>query len=649
MSFLRRLKERRGKGSQNGTPAPALPEAEEVWGDEGRKGPLADFVATNERNEGAVDLGQANGSWSQSRQRSRLSKTIREVLHDHSALGYLIQYLEARDAAQLVRFWLDVESFRCSASMVITSSWAPPRVSRERLDRVPESPESESNYDDVEEEACQEPHGPGRTPCNSSSMDSFDSGLDTRSETGPEFVSPSSTSSSLKSPASLSSPPPCEGQEAQGRAEQLLQTRAEDAVKIYRRYIAPECQRPVHLDTEIKRRIVESICTEQGHVAADCFDEAQKVVVEMLETEYFPDFLTSQFHAKHQVDVLTSGQVLLADILYNDTALFHFMEFLEGHGQRVVMEFWLAAMNFSQANSRGATECQNDAMVLYDKFLSMQAPSPLGLPSNVRLQVEDAICRPGGPDSTCFQPVLSLVAAYLEANHFKPFLASVLYNNYVKELIAMIQASPRSLSSVQATLSTARTESDTRSSCSSSCSSDRLPRSTSNTLLAASSGLRASTSFDCGELQDPDSIWRRRPVKNKVGRVNSYGRYQPGLDLAPQMSRTEGTKKTSRLGRVVKNLVTNEEKEKMKEELAWQVAEMIVRDVTSVTMPEKEGEERRKSINGEELKSLREETLGLLSSKDSGLGSNLAAMRKSKSESFNLKELSMELPTAKYF
>ena len=111
----------------------------------------------------------------------------------------------------------------------------------------------------------------------------------------------------------------------------------------------------------------------------------------------------------------------------------------------------------------------------------------------------------------------------------------------------------------------------------------------------------------------------------------------------------QGTKKTSRLGRVVKNLVTNEEKEKMKEELAWQVAEMIVRDVTSVTMPEKEGGERRNSINGEELKSLREETLGLFSSKDSGLGSNLAAMRKSKSESFNLKELSMELPTAKYF
>ena len=80
MSFLRRLKERRVKASQNVTPTPALPESEvPAWADEGRKGPLADFVAQsqNEKTEGSVDLGQANGSWSQGKQRSRLSKTIR--------------------------------------------------------------------------------------------------------------------------------------------------------------------------------------------------------------------------------------------------------------------------------------------------------------------------------------------------------------------------------------------------------------------------------------------------------------------------------------------------------------------------------------------------------------------------------------------
>ena len=66
----------------------------------------------------------------------------------------------------------------------------------------------------------------------SASQDVLFSTRISRSETGPEFASPSSisTSSPLESPAPLSSPPL--GQEAQGRAEQLLQTRAEDAVSL---------------------------------------------------------------------------------------------------------------------------------------------------------------------------------------------------------------------------------------------------------------------------------------------------------------------------------------------------------------------------------------------------------------------------------
>ena len=36
----------------------------------------------------------------------------------------------------------------------------------------------------------------------------------------------------------------------------------------------------------------------------------------------------------------------------------------------------------------------------------------------------------------------------------------------------------------------------------------------------------------------------------------------------------------NRFSKAVKKLVTNDEHEKLKEEMAWQVAEMIVRDVT---------------------------------------------------------------------
>jgi A-kinase anchor protein 10 len=46
------------------------------------------------------------------------------------------------------------------------------------------------------------------------------------------------------------------------------------------------------------------------------------------------------------------SQVLITDVLFNDTALFHFMEYMEGEGQRPLVEFWMAAVNFQQAIER---------------------------------------------------------------------------------------------------------------------------------------------------------------------------------------------------------------------------------------------------------------------------------------------------------
>eukprot|EP00092_Neocalanus_flemingeri_P027098 GFUD01029385.1.p1 GENE.GFUD01029385.1~~GFUD01029385.1.p1 ORF type:complete len:656 (+),score=193.67 GFUD01029385.1:322-2289(+) len=611
-------------------------------------GPLADFIAENEISC-SVDLGQPTLSWDKlAKQKSRLSKTTKEVLHDHSALGYFIQYLEARDAVQLVKFWLDVESFRSSASAVISTSYVPPKVSRERLQIVPEFPDVES-----------------RLPENSESTESFDSGFgraefdasgDSSRLDCEELHSPTDTDSNAS--MSLSSSILTNPEKEVSRAEHIVKTRTEDAVKIYRRYIAPDCQRPVHLPTEYKRDIVELICAETGHVAHDCFDAAQEKVVEILEIEYFPDFLKSEFHAKHQVDVLTGGQVYLTDILYNDTALSHFMEFLESENKRPVIEFWLAATNFNQAVS--SADSQGDAMILYDKYFSMQATSPLGFNDSIRLQIENNICTEGGPDQACFQKPLEIIVKYLEKQYLHKFLASSMYKNYVKELIGTITASPRSFNSVPSsscpTSVRSRTDShsDTHSDCSSDFSSSTVSQGAmamhrnNNTLLAMSSGKmfrnvdRRDLSFD-KETTDPDMLWKRNPVRNKVGRINSFGRYEPGWDLAPEMSRADGTKKASRFSKAVKKLVTNDEHEKLKEEMAWQVAEMIVRDVTSVTMPEKIHKKRTSSLSED--------------SQVPGAGVKMGEsrdtmIRKSMSESINLADCSLsalEIPTAKYF
>ena len=46
---------------------------------------------------------------------SRLSKTLQEVLHDKDALAYFIQYMAARDAEHIIKFWLDAGSFQASS------------------------------------------------------------------------------------------------------------------------------------------------------------------------------------------------------------------------------------------------------------------------------------------------------------------------------------------------------------------------------------------------------------------------------------------------------------------------------------------------------------------------------------------------------
>lgn len=62
--------------------------------------------------------------------RSRLSKTVDQIVRDTMAVPYYIQFMEARSADYLVRFWLEAESFR-------STSWS--RVRAHSLNSVKHS------------------------------------------------------------------------------------------------------------------------------------------------------------------------------------------------------------------------------------------------------------------------------------------------------------------------------------------------------------------------------------------------------------------------------------------------------------------------------------------------------------------------------
>lgn len=74
--------------------------------------------------------GRSSVNYMSTETRSRLSKTVDQIVRDNVAVPYYIQFMESRGADHLVRFWLEAESFR-------STSWS--RVRAHSLNSVKHS------------------------------------------------------------------------------------------------------------------------------------------------------------------------------------------------------------------------------------------------------------------------------------------------------------------------------------------------------------------------------------------------------------------------------------------------------------------------------------------------------------------------------
>ncbi|KAI4460925.1 a-kinase anchor protein [Holotrichia oblita] len=416
-------------------------------------------------DEGLFDTGDIEFH----KERSRLSKCLKEVLLDKSALGYFVQYLDSRNGLPYIRCWLDIENFRSAVDLFF----------------------SKTDHDSL------------------------------------------STRLQRKSLNTIQN--------------KFVEEFTDDALTIFKKYVALEAPESVNSPENIRKDIIESICNS-NKLMSNCFDKVQKHVHDILDRDYFEAFLGSDYFCKYQIDVLTSGNVVLDDILYNETALFYFMEFLEQESNRNLLEFWLAATNFHQQlhNQKefvDPVEAQNDAVVLYDKYFSLQAHCPLGFGDKVRFAVEQNIC---------------------DEN------ASQLFYKYLSELINAVQSSGYS------------TMFERKRCLSSDCSSEKS-FSTNSTFLAMENPNRKvkktpDMNIDTRQLYDPDSLWKRKKHHRlSFGRITELGKFETDFEPEPDK------KVESKLRNVVKRFV-NLDENKRKEEMAWQVAEMIVKDITNVTL-----------------------------------------------------------------
>ncbi|KAJ8920184.1 hypothetical protein NQ315_011845 [Exocentrus adspersus] len=501
--------------------------------------PLASFD-----DEGLFDIGEFESS----KECSRLSKTLQEIISDKSALGYFIQYMESRKASPYILCWLDIETLKadlnhCTGS--VKKNLSP------HHDSLSVSTDCDS-YTADSNSLCD-----FSTATLSESRGHLESnGCDTRDN----------SDSSIK----------CEDFSISDKKNVQTTVTVDNALVIFKKYIAKEALCNINCSEELRKEVMENICNTEKVVAGNCFDAIQAYIYKTIQNEYFTAFLGTDFFCKHQIDVLTSGNVVLDDILYNETALFYFMDFLEQENQRCLLEFWMAASNLQQQlhdqkEFYDPIEAQSDAVVLYDKYFSLQALCPLGFSDKVRLAVEQSICGEDGLILDCFHLPLKIVEKVLERNYLKPFLASQLFYKYLSDLINTVQANGYS------------TNIEGNRHSPSDCSSEKSF--SQSTFLAlevpfkqAKREKTTDMTIDTRELCDPDALWKRRKSHRlSLGRVNELGKYETEFEPEPD-------RKEFNLKDVVKKFVSLEEEQKKKEEMAWQVAEMIVKDITSITL-----------------------------------------------------------------
>ncbi len=243
---------------------------------------------------GDLNLPETIRSWSR---RSRLSKNLQEVLIDLTALSYLQQYLESKHVSSYLTLLNDLKNYHLLATslssnvcnintnspvangdnILLDTKWSPTKSNDSRVMRLLNSTSSSSGFSD-------------------------DTSLDSPGH--------SVSSRALKLPI-----------ETDTMAHSLLSERR----RIIQKYFDSESSDYLpNVSCFIKD--FDSSAADLVEPVSEVFHDVQNGVCNLLENEYFAEFLHSEFYYRYQLEIITGGKLSITDIIYNDTCLFYFME-----------------------------------------------------------------------------------------------------------------------------------------------------------------------------------------------------------------------------------------------------------------------------------------------------------------------------------
>ncbi|EDW03797.1 A-kinase anchor protein 10, mitochondrial [Drosophila grimshawi] len=534
---------------------------------------------------------------------SRLSMTLTAIVSEPDCLSYFVQYLEAQQALPLIKFYLDIENFKRAALN---------QLQQQKQQQRPNDLATEAEAAAVDAQQQEEEEAPAvngadeendvpelKTLCDLSMRKPLTDDEKSRiyAETSKQMNNKPATTTTMT----------CRHKVTTTTGQQSISAASiNDAIAIYQKYLIVNAPLMVDLPIVILAHISLLLCGKGSDkpIPASCFDEARDYVLQQLEQDHLQCFRQSSYYCKYCVELIegNAASLNIYDVLYDELALFYLTEYLEQQQERECLEFWITAINFRKSYDDQRV-AQSDAMIIYDRYFSLQSECRLWMSQKLRLRVEQAICAPGQL-AQAFDLALLVTAKYLEQKYFAAFLKSHIFDKYVNELKLKTcpgQASddatnsfslPHKLSLRGAPKLSAQQQRRHRKTMS---MSDCTPISQHNTLLAGQETTHkpmlkstttttgANMNIDARQLTNPQLLWQRPVSALKFGHVNSLGRYERDFEAVDAVATHKAPAWSLSVKNAMRKLV-NLPEDNVQEEIAWQVAEMIVKDVTSVTL-----------------------------------------------------------------
>lgn len=230
-----------------------------------------------------------------------------------------------------------------------------------------------------------------------------------------------------------------------------------DVSIIYSQYLGADAPMLLDLPKQQKQQVIDAICPKSGQVTSNCFDEVQSYVLNLLQNRYYNGFLASIYYKKYLLEVYLSGCLSIIDILKTHSVLCAFLEYLESlednHGQNC-LEFIINIRDYEQVYNSSPETLVEDAMIIYDKYFSMQATNNLDFGDDIRIELESRICTESGiPDSNAFDRAYNLACSQLHEvgfcfscffycwfqHYISGFLKSDVFQKIVSNLSVLIE------------------------------------------------------------------------------------------------------------------------------------------------------------------------------------------------------------------